>query len=126
MPNGLILSVFIINCLRNAPIRLIGKGNRVMNYIDARDIAKAVLCSVEHPDVSGLFLLNGTSISNIDLARLCINVINSKSVIEFSGDDDPQDAQRWIIDGSKAENLLGFTAQITVEQTIRDISESLR
>jgi nucleoside-diphosphate-sugar epimerase len=126
MPKGLIVSAFVSNSLANNTLSINGKGERVMNYIDVRDIADAVIRAVERPNVSGLFLLNGTSISNLDLARLCISVTNSKSAIEFSGNDDSQDAHKWIIDGTKAATQLGFTARITLDQSLADIAESLR
>ena len=65
MPMNVITSVFIANCLKNNPISINRKGERVMNYIDTRDIAEAVIFVIKKIKVSGLFLLNGTSISNI-------------------------------------------------------------
>jgi UDP-glucose 4-epimerase len=126
MPINVITSVFIANCLSNTPVSINGKGERVMNYIDTRDVANAVVLAVKKPAVSGLFLLNGTSISNIDLARLCVKVTNSQSEIKFTGVPDSQDSHKWIIDGSKAEKELGFVARIPLEQSISDIAESIR
>lgn len=126
MPINVITSVFIAKCLKNETISINGKGERVMNYIDTRDIANAVICTIKKPTISGLFLLNGTSISNIDLAWLCVKITNSNSEVKFSGAEDFQDSHKWIIDGSKVEKELGFVACIPLEQSISDIADSMR
>ena len=54
MPENKILPVFIRNCLSGLPIKLLGEGRRLQNYINVRDVAVAVRRTIQC-DVTGIF-----------------------------------------------------------------------
>lgn len=120
LSGGKILTVFIKNCLADQTITLAGKGERVQNYIDVKDVGESVLLSLEKK-IAGVFNIAGEeSISNIELANLIIELTNSKTEIVFSGED-PQEEDKWIIAIEKAKSELGFKPKVSMKDTISAI-----
>lgn len=126
MPRNRLLSRILTSCLCGMPIMVYGNGSRVQNYIDVRDVARAISLSLDCTIANELLLVGGTSISNIDLANLCIKLTNSDTTIKHTEVNDPQENDRWIIDGSKAKNMLGYEPSILLEQSIREIYEDMK
>lgn len=125
MPNNKILTVFISKCLKHENLTLLGKGGRIQNYIDIRDIANAVECSIQS-NTKGIYNIAAEqSYSNYELAKMCKLVLQSKSDIFFDGVDADEDI-KWVYSTEKAKDLLHFLAVIPLEQTIRDIAHSLQ
>ena len=126
MPSNRIFSVFVNNCIKNENIEICGKGGRVQNYIDVRDIAKAVWAVDKHFEEKNggreLFLIGNTSISNLDLAKKCIEITNSKSQILFDGIDVDENV-RWVLSCEKAKKILGFVPEISLKKSILDFFE---
>lgn len=125
MPNNKILTVFISKCLKHENLTLLGKGGRMQNYIDVRDIANAVECGIQS-NTKGIYNIAAEeSYSNYELAMMCKLVLQSKSDIFFDGVDADEDI-KWVYSTEKAKKLLHFLAVIPLEQTIRDIAHSLQ
>lgn len=118
MPGNRIFSVFVDRARAGQPIHLAGQGSRRQNYVDVRDIARAVeLCLKDR--VTGLFnIAGGTSISNRELAETCVRVLNSCSPIRFSGKPDSEDGIIWDVSIEKARKRFGYEPLYDVEQSI--------
>ena len=119
MPDNRILSVFIKRALANQPLQLSGQGTRQQNYVDVRDVSIAVEnCLRKH--AVGLFNIAGKrSISNLELAQVCITELASSSKIEFTGQLDPEEAINWDISIQKASNYLDYYPRYEIEHSIR-------
>lgn len=118
MASKTILPVFLQHAMANEPIVLRGRGTRKQNYLDVRDIARAVFNAIHAPELSECYnIVASQTISNVELARLCIKTVHSRSSIEFEGVDF-SDGVDWCADGSLAEKELGFVPQYTLEDTI--------
>lgn len=117
-PNG-IVATFMDKASRGEDIVLHGKGEREQNYIDVRDIARAVACALRTTSHGIYNIAAVKSISNLKLAKLCKKVCCSNSRIVFSGAKDPEEAARWQIATGKAASELGF-------EPAYDLAESLR
>jgi UDP-glucose 4-epimerase len=116
-----ILPTFIKVCRANSDITILGKGQRIQNYIDVRDICHAVLRSIEKMDKYGVFnIANDKSYSNLELAYICKKVLGSKSDILFQGKD-AFERYNWTISIEKAKKELEFTPKYTIEQSILDL-----
>jgi UDP-glucose 4-epimerase len=130
MPRDKILSFIINSCLLNEPIKLLGKGSRVQNYVDIRDIARAVLLAVEQIERgyfrNETFFIAGHSVSNVELAVLCKELIKSSSEIILNEKADEEEDFRWIIDGNKAKRLFSYEPEISLEESILNISSWLK
>lgn len=125
MANNKILTVFISKCLKHENLILLGKGGRMQNYIDVRDIANAVECSIQS-NTKGIYNIAAEqSYSNYELAKMCKSVLQSRSELLFDGVDADEDI-KWVYSTQKAKDLLHFSAIIPLEQTISDIAHSMQ
>jgi len=126
MKTKTIFSSFVENAVYGLPIVINGKGTRKQNYIDLRDFSLAIACIIEGKIDSGIYnVANEYTISNLELANLCIQIANSKSNIHFSGKFDPSDGEIWDYDISKIK-AIGFTPRIPIAKTIEDMINCLR
>jgi nucleoside-diphosphate-sugar epimerase len=121
MSERTILRTFLSRCRRNEPLAIYGAGSRVQNYLDVRDIAHAVHLANGAPASPGLYHISGTSVSNIELAKLCVEVTGSGSEITFADRPDPEEHDRWILSGEKALRGFGFEPRISLAQSLLDI-----
>lgn len=118
------LSVLLKKCRGQETIELFGEGERIQNYIDVRDISRAVLCSLSSGQ-EGLFLIAGKEgITNRALAELCKKLTKSSSEIIWGMREDPEEGNRWFISGKKAEEYLGFYPKYKLEESIGWINGS--
>ena len=119
MPGNRILSVFVRRALANEPLQLFGHGTRRQNYVDVRDVALAVEQCLQQR-VAGLFNIGGRhSISNHDLAKLCVRVLGSSSPITFTDQPDPEEGIIWQISIAKAAEHFAYDPQYGIEESIR-------
>lgn len=113
-----ILPVFLQQARNGETITLRGKGTRRQNYVDVRDIAQAVLKAIQALQLSECYhIVAPQTVSNVELAKLCIQMSGSQSDIKFEGQDS-SDGVDWCADGSLAEKELGFVPKYTLEDTI--------
>ena len=124
MPTNKILPVFIRNCIDNTTIELLGKGGRKQNYIDVRDIARAVALALQK-NCSGVYnIASDKSVSNLELAEMCKSVLHYSTEIVFKVEDADEDL-KWDVSIEKAKTELGFIPLYKLEDTIKDIARSL-
>ncbi len=119
-PKEKILPVFIYNCINNKDIVLYGKGERIQNYIDIRDIAMAASFAVKKENTRGLYNIVGENISNIQLAEICRKILKSNNSIRFENDLYGCDNEKWIVSGEKAFLNLGYEPKFKIENIIKD------
>lgn len=119
-PKEKILPVFIDNCINNKDIVLYGKGKRIQNYIDIRDIAMAISFAMKKENTSGLYNIVGENISNIKLAEICIKILKSNNSIKFENDLYGCDNEKWIVSGKKAFENLGYKPKFNIENIIKN------
>ena len=123
MPKDKILSTFVKKSYFNEKIRILGRGKRVQNYINVKDIAEVIRKIIVEEREEGIYnIASPTSISNFELAKLCKKTLNSTSEIYFEGID-KEENDIWNIDISKAKEKLNFLPKISLEETILEISE---
>ena len=115
--------IVLEKCMKNQDIVIWGNGERIQNYIDTEDIARAVDKAIKC-NKSGCFLIPGfSSISNKEFIEKCITVAGSSSKIIFDTNKNGMDDEHWIISGEKAEKILGYSPCITLEESIRKMME---
>lgn len=118
MPMNRLLTTLIHRALRDEIIELSGNGTRQQNYVDVRDIARAVALCIEK-NASGLFNIAGSeSISNYGLASRCIDRCKSASKIEFSGLPDKEDGCQWVVSIEKASRSFGYLPSYNIDDAI--------
>jgi len=118
IPKDRLLSMLVYRALNNLPLLISGVGSRKQNYIDVRDIARASELCLQK-DVSGVFnIASSTCISNLELARRCVERCKSTSTVIFSDRIDPEEGISWDVSIKKAKNKLGFIPQFDIDDAI--------
>ncbi len=118
MPSNRLLTTLARRAMNNDVIELCGQGTRRQNYVDVRDIARAVVMCLTRK-VSGIFNIAGDdTISNLELARRCVVQCRSTSEIVFDGQVDPEEGYDWNVSSEKARRVLGYKPNYTIEDAI--------
>ncbi len=122
MPAGRILPVFVRKAAGNRPLPLNGRGTRIQNYVDVRDIADAIVGCLEYRPI-GTFNLGGpATLSNLELAESCIRVLNSNSTIHFTGAPDPADHLVWDVSIDAAKDAFQYKPVHGIKSSIEAVA----
>lgn len=121
MPERRILSVFVARAASGDPLELAGQGSRCQDYVDVRDVAAAVTACLERRPSGVLNIASGRAISNLELARLCVETLSSRSPVRLSGQPDRDEGVRWEVSIERAAATIGYRPRHSLAETIRDI-----
>jgi nucleoside-diphosphate-sugar epimerase len=121
MPERRILAVFVRRAAAGEPLELAGQGSRQQDYVDVRDIAAAVAACLEHRPRGVLNVGSGRAISNLDLARLCIETLGSGSPVRLHAGPDPEEGVRWEVSIEHAAACIGYRPRYSLAETIREL-----
>lgn len=114
--DGRVISNFIVQALRNAPITIYGSGLQTRSFCYVDDLIRGFVTFLgTSPDVTGpINLGNPTELTVIDLAERIIRLTNSKSQIVHLNPavDDPQQRRPDI---SRAVEQLGWRPHVDIE-----------
>lgn len=120
-----IFPTFIRKALNNETLTLLGKGTRRQNYVYVNDIAHCLELSLICENVHGVYnLTSNLLISNIDLAKTIIKVLNSDSAIELHGDD-PMDDYVWDASLERLTSDSGYSPSTKIDDVILEYSKWL-
>lgn len=125
-PPGRILSVFVQRALAGEPLELAGQGERRQDYVDVRDVAAAVQTCVTQSATGLMNVGAGTSTSNLELARSCVEQLGSSSDIRLSGKPDPEEDRRWEVSIAHAQASIGYRPRHRLADSIAAVAEDLR
>lgn len=116
-----VLRIFIENAIRGLPLRYHGSGSREQIFTSELDIASAIVCSVERADVSGCFNVAGADVIRMKaLAELVIACMpETTSIVEASGQPDPQERRRVSIPIEASRRALGWSPREDLAGGIR-------
>ena len=122
-----IFPTFVKNAMENKELILSGRGTRKQSYVHVSDIAQAIYLALISENAHGVYNLSSENLlSNYDLAKKCIEVLQSKSEIKFSGQDDYMDDYCWDVSLEKIQKDLGYEPKIGMEQAICELAEFFR
>lgn len=127
---GMVLPRFVKAALRNDPLVIFGDGAQTRVFCHVEDAVKAVLLILQSGKTVGeIFNIGGSyEISILDLARLVIKLLKSKSKIDFAKYEVSykpgfEDMLRRVPDISKINKYVNWTPEINLEKIILDIAE---
>lgn len=127
MPVKSILPLFIQKVMNGEDVTINGEGLRRQNYLDVRDLANVIESCLERQQIAGTYLITAdATVSNIELAKKCIDIIGGLSKIKYTGISDTSDDLIWDYDNSNAKNILGFQQSYDINKSIIDIWESMK
>jgi UDP-glucose 4-epimerase len=106
------------------PPIIFGDGQQTMDFVYIDDIARANVRALAS-DVSGevFNVARGEETSLHDLAKTLLKIMGSDLNVEFGPERSVNPVPRRLADVSKAERLLGFRAEVTLEQGLERLVE---
>lgn len=122
---GRIFHTFVRNATNNTSLLVNGTGARRQDYVDVRDIAHATRQALGSNRAGIYNIGSGNAVSNLNLARKCIDTLKSSSEIVMTGRPDPDDEVCWDLSIAKAAADLGYRAEFPLERSILDLSAEI-
>jgi len=126
-PNdGRVISNFIVQALRDEPITIYGGGSQTRSFCYVDDLITGLIKMMDQDDEVGpINLGNPSEFSILQLAKLVIQLTNSKSKIVYLPlpQDDPMQRQPDI---SKAKSFLNWEPLIPIEDGLKKTIEYVR
>ena len=119
------LAIFIRKALRNEDLIIFGDGSQIRAWCYVDDMVEGVMCALEHPDAIGesFNIGNARAVTTIyGLAEAVCRVVNSKSRIVFR-DALSADIELRIPSVDKAKSLIGFEAQVNLDEGLQRTAE---
>lgn len=108
---------FVTRAIRNEPITIHNDGDQIRSWCYIDDIVRGILAALEAPGAVGESFNIGNPRSTVtihQLAQMVIRLAKSSSEIKFIDWDFP-DVELRVPDVKKAERLLGFRAEVDLE-----------
>lgn len=102
------------------PPLIFGDGNQTMDFVYIEDIARANILAAKADVTDEIFnIASGVESSLNDLAHALAKVMGSDLKPEYRSERKVNAVQRRLADVSKAKKLLGFEAQVSLEEGLR-------
>ena len=124
-----LIPLVINNIVHKKPLPIYGKGDNVRDWLHVVDHAEAIDLIFHKGKIGETFNIGGhNERQNIELVKLLIQLVDKKlgreegdslSLITYVKDRSGHD-QRYAIDASKLENILGWTPRYNVEDGIEE------
>jgi UDP-glucose 4-epimerase len=111
--------------IRDGKLPLIfGDGSQTMDFVYVEDIARANILAAGNAVTDEVFnVASGTETSLKQLAQLMLKVMGSKLGIEFGPERTVNPVARRLASTEKAERLLGFRTEVSLEEGLRRLVE---
>ena len=99
---------------------ILGDGSQTMDFVHIEDVARSNLLAATIDANDVVFnVASGTETSLLELAHLLIEVMGSNVSVEYGPERSVNKVPRRLADTSSARELLGFEAQIGLEDGLR-------
>ncbi len=117
-----ILSVFSTLMLENKPVNIFEDGSESRDFINVKDIAKAVLNCISNEKSNGeiINLGSGTNTSVLEIADILKKHYKSSSEIKITGDFRIGDIAHNKADITKAQTILNFNPSIDLDDGLKE------
>jgi nucleoside-diphosphate-sugar epimerase len=99
---------------------ILGDGSQTMDFIYIDDVARSNLLAAAIDSTDVVFnVASGTETSLLELAQLLIEVMGSDASIEYGPERSVNKVPRRLADTRRARELLGFEAEVDLEEGLR-------
>jgi nucleoside-diphosphate-sugar epimerase len=99
------------------PPLILGSGKQTMDFVYIGDVARANLVAAQSDVTDEAFnIACGVETSLLELAEMMLNVMGSDLSVEFGPERSVNKVSRRLADTSKARELLGFEAEVDLEE----------
>jgi UDP-glucose 4-epimerase len=111
------------------PLHILGEGNQVRCYTNGKDLARGIRMVMESDKAinEDFNISTPVATSVLELAELIWGTINPEEEFKYICDTPYEyDVQKRIPDVTKAKEILGFTAEISLEESINEVINYLK
>ena len=109
---------------RGEPCLIHGDGAQTMDFVFVSDIARANLCAANSALTDAVLnIASGTETSLAELAAALGRVMGVDRPVEYGPERKATPVRRRLADVSKAERLIGFKADVSLEEGLRKLVE---
>ena len=111
------------------PLRILGEGNQVRCYTNGRDIAEGIRLVMESEKAinEDFNISTPTATTVLELAECVWKYINPDKPFRYESDEPfLYDVQKRVPDTTKAKEVLGFEAKITLEESVKEVIEWMK
>ena len=111
------------------PLHVLGTGQQIRCYTNGKDIARGVrMCLESEAAINEDFNISTpVATSVIELAEMVWSILNPGKVFSIVSDDSFEyDVQKRIPNTTKAKTIIGFEAEIGLEESVREVVEYMR
>jgi UDP-glucose 4-epimerase len=129
----MVIPRFINAALENKPLKIFGNGSQSRVFCHVKDTVKALLLLTSNDrSIGEVFNIGGKGeITILDLAKMVIKQINSKSEITFTNYEDAyivgfEDMARRVPDVSKIKLFTGWEPEIDLKTIIIDVANQIK
>ncbi len=106
------------------PPLILGDGSQTMDFVHAEDIARANILAADADVTDEVFnVASGVEISLLELAHKLLKVMGSELPVQFGPERSVNKVSRRLADTSRARELLGFEAEIELEEGLASLVE---
>jgi len=115
------IRTFVVRALKNETLEIHGDGTQIRAWCYVDDMVDGIMLSITHPNAVGESFNIGNQravVTIYGLASTIVRVLDSKSSIIFTRKD-YADVELRIPSVRKAKELLGFEAQVDLEEGLR-------
>jgi UDP-glucose 4-epimerase len=109
-----------------SPLRILGSGNQIRCYTNGKDIARGIVVAMEHEKAlnESFNISTPETTTVIELAEKIWKKIKGDEEFKYISDDPfDHDVQKRIPSVAKAENILGFNAEISLDESLEEVIE---
>jgi len=119
--------IFAHRLLDSKPITVYGDGGQSRDLINVRDVVRANLIASEHPDAAGKIfnVCTGVETKLLDLLDVLYEMFPNAPKHEFAPPR-PGDLYRSVGSKQKAKDVMGFEAQVSLEDGLKEVVEWMR
>lgn len=111
------------------PLHILGEGNQIRCYTNGKDLARGVRLALENEQAinNDFNLSTNESTSVLELAEIIWSLLKPGEKLRYVSDESYEyDVQKRIPDTSKAEKVLGFKAEISLKDSVKEVIEYMR
>lgn len=129
---GFVLPRFVEQAMNSEPLTVFGDGSQIRAFTDVRDIVDGLLLAMERGEAGAVYNLGNPAnkITILELAQQVVLTVGSGHVSFTSGQaiygPRYREAANKFPNSEKAMRELGWKPVVPLEQTIRDVWESMR
>ena len=125
IPRSLVVMRFIQKALSGNSVQVWGTGLREQNFVDAEDIAKAMIIAVQKRMKATLNIVANAPVTMMKLA-IEVTATLGKGTVVLVEKPDPRDGETARYSNEQARRVLGWSPAISIRESIARIAEEMK